>query len=929
MKKAYYTSFYSQTREMLIGKCFDVLKKGQKIIYILPSREAMFDVRNQFLESYGGIVNSSIYGFDDLEREICQKQILSQRFINNYAFKVIVRDILTKNKNQSIFDQVKSKPGFISGVCQFIKRLKRLNISPEQFKDKLNLIESILNKKCSFLSDIYQEYEDFKKKEGLYDINDISLLACGAVKQSQLFSSVGVIVIDGFINIDPVHKLLLKNLSQAYPSIDLYANIPYKNRHNQTFLENEILKDLKELGFVLSDSVGQDSDTIQPSIKLLAENLYSSQKVLVGDIEGISILNSPCIDHEVRQAARLIKERILKGETIAHKIAIYVQNLDQYQETIRDVFQEMGIPIQLRSSERLLSIPFIKELLSLFKDNVEFSAFLESQDLRKNIIARHQEGILEAKSYLRDLKALEALENILDELFELSRDYPSYYQGDMGLYLDLIERLSETETGINILDNGGVRILNPDLARGQFYHLVFILGANEGVSPGISRANPLFDLTEDHKLFQQGINLPNNRWEIEREKIRFNLCLAFTSKEVVFSYLTSDEEGGYLIKSPFIDEVESLMDQEALKKVTAPVFYMRDRFFPQEMEPGYLHHSAKVELGRIKNPHFDNYDGLLANPKLAQQDAQYGFSPSQLNNYFSCPFKYYSERVLDLSDLDEEGGGAKKLGIFYHGILYRYYHQNDKWYNYDEEKLKQIFKCQIEILNEESLPSKVLQFLKKEQWQIISTFLQQDTANLEYYYQQTGLRLKPIMLEQPFAINYSSNLIRGRIDRVDLEIDESGEYTGKFIIYDYKKSNGKTLKECVEMKDFQLPIYYLAIVDYLKKKFVLKNPKCLALLYYSIESKAKSGIVRKEIKKHLFQGRSGPRDLVGENNLKILVEWIIARGGEVIEEIRKGKFTLPHTCIFESSTFKCKYSPICRYDKYRVAIKEKAGEKNA
>lgn len=987
MKEAYYVSFYHRSRETLVNKCLDILKTGKKVAYILPSREAMFDVRNHLITSYGGIVDSYIFSFDDLEKLICQNKIPHQKIIPDNVIELILRDILNRNKDKSVFNLVKNKLGFISEVYQLIKRLKRLNISPEEFRNKSDLMEGMLERKCNFLANVYQEYEAYKKAEGLYDINDLSLLACEEVRGSQFLSQLGVLVIDGFIDIDPVYKLLLKNISETYPEIHLSANIPYKNIHNQTFIQKEILKDLEELGFALGDDMEENTYSVEPSIKILAENLYASQKVLATKASGIRILNSPCVEHEVRQGARIIKERLLKGETTPDKVAIYIQDLDLYKETIQDVFQEMGIPVQLSCGEKLISIPLVKDILNLFKMNFAnqrfssreeclqaFSTFLQNLALRGNIISGYGSGSLDAKEYLRDLKALETLENILNEFLELSQTYPHCYPGDIiqGIYLDLTNRCLETEIEIRKLDNSGVKVLNPDLARGKFYDLVLLLGVNEGLFPRLSAGNPLFDPLEDQQLFRIGINLINSRWEMEREKIRFNSCLAFTRKEVFLSYRTSDEEGGYLIKSPFIDEVESLMDEEVLKKVTAPVLYMRDRFLFQEKAASlregirkvsdrvwqkkgeeiealdylawiirqeelkdqleYIHHSAQIELGRANKPYFDNYDGLLSNPQLAQQDAKYGFSPSQLNSYVSCPFKYYSERVLELSDLDEEEGlGARSLGSFYHEILHKYYSENDSWYKYDAERLKEIFQERVNIFNGGNLSAKIFQFIQEELWLVISAFLEQDALNLQYYYDKTGCWLKPIMLEQPFSINHSfgGNLLRGVVDRVDLEMDKNGEYTGKFIIYDYKKSSGKTLKDCLEVKDFQLPIYYLAIEDYLQKTFALENPECLALLYYSIEKNSRSGIVSKDFKKHLFKGSTGPRDLVGKNNLAILIEWIASRGGQLIEDIRQGKFNLPEACNSDTGIFSCSYRSICRYDRYRIAIKQKVGEGDA
>ena len=125
----------------------------------------------------------------------------------------------------------------------------------------------------------------------------------------------------------------------------------------------------------------------------------------------------------------------------------------------------------------------------------------------------------------------------------------------------------------------------------------------------------------------------------------------------------------------------------------------------------------------------------------------------------------------------------------------------------------------------------------------------------------------------------------------------------------------------VEGKDFQLPLYYLAIGEQLKDKFPDVNPECIALLYYSIKEHKKSGIVRSDMKKNIFN-RGGPGYTVGKENMIVLMEYISRKTSEVIEKIKNGVFTLPCLCPMENSKYPCDYRKICRYDRYRIAEKD-------
>ena len=55
MKKLYYDLFNSNRRAELVKECIRYINAGLKVFYILPSREAMFDIRRHFTTELGGI----------------------------------------------------------------------------------------------------------------------------------------------------------------------------------------------------------------------------------------------------------------------------------------------------------------------------------------------------------------------------------------------------------------------------------------------------------------------------------------------------------------------------------------------------------------------------------------------------------------------------------------------------------------------------------------------------------------------------------------------------------------------------------------------------------------------------------------------------------------------------------------------------------
>lgn len=71
--------------------------------------------------------------------------------------------------------------------------------------------------------------------------------------------------------------------------------------------------------------------------------------------------------------------------------------------------------------------------------------------------------------------------------------------------------------------------------------------------------------------------MSNSEWELEREKLRFNACMASARNRLYLSYRTADEDGSVMIASPFIDEIVSILDKESKGKVIEKPVSMRDR----------------------------------------------------------------------------------------------------------------------------------------------------------------------------------------------------------------------------------------------------------------------------------------------------------------------------------------------------------------
>ncbi len=1049
MRKLYYGTFTNSKREELVDECIKYIKKDLKVIYILPSREAMFHVRRLFAGKLGGKFNCWVMGFDNLERLILAGSLDQSKIISELEKSVLIKHVFNRMPDDVLFGSVKDKPGFIRLLNDTIRLLKRSYISPDEFLSRTETLEGNFFSKCKCVYQIYKNYENLKAQKGIMDLDDISIKAVEASRRARIFEDIGIIVIDGFINIDPVNLNLVRNIMNNHPDIPIHVNVPFKNFHNQEFVLYEIIKNFEELGFErVEDQPGEEKAQTTP-LQTVSHALYSGGDSIIVNPETLYISNSPCMDHEIRVAAGRIKQLILDDGIIPSDIAVVTADTEKYRAKMIEVFMEYGIPLNAKKNDVLSSVPLVKDIMALWRmilyeeewenafvsvvtskyllpnkvlahDNFRneqlleiagnilneqhddyLEAFLNSYlekvnddssvtameeyingvrtflngfedplsaidhfkkilitvGIEENILNMYENGLLDAELWLRDITALYKTLEFFEGLYQMYSEYPPDTTGLWieGLVQHVLGGLSNYETDDFTRDQGGVRFIPPDLVRGQNYDTVFILGLNEGIFPRAGSSSGIFDSYEMRQLYGLGINLRPVGWELEREKLRFNSCIASARNRLYLSYRTADEDSSIMIASPFMDELVSVLDEDSRKKVVAKPVSMRDRMnfsnepfsvgeMVKKLNSLYIQNTSSIDkltltagiAGRLRYPlyaadieftrefgnEFNEYDGKLSQPKIKQQGTRYAFSVSQLNRYVWCPFFYFSERVLDVEAEDDISRRRMDTGTFYHRVLKAYHEVDHDPRIPDIERLNGIFYELAEQLNLSYLPLPLREYALEELRLVLESFIRHDAENMKRYYETTGFVLKPVMLEERFLYKMDGNrtIISGVADRVDLEMNCNGSFTGRFIIYDYKKGGVKGIKECIEGSDFQLPLYYPAFINILKDAFGIEQPDCLALLYYSIEKLQWNGFIRKDIKKALFEGKKGPRNIPEKPNMELVLSWSEKEAMKVIERIRQGCFMLPKQCPATEYT-PCTYSGMCRYESTRISRK--------
>jgi ATP-dependent helicase/DNAse subunit B len=227
------------------------------------------------------------------------------------------------------------------------------------------------------------------------------------------------------------------------------------------------------------------------------------------------------------------------------------------------------------------------------------------------------------------------------------------------------------------------------------------------------------------------------------------------------------------------------------------------------------------------------YDGIVGDmSQWWEKRACRGISPTALESFGICPFKFFMGKVLELESLEEPEKidviAAVDLGSLYHGILKDFYgHLLRQGYFY--KKAKEIKPIELlhgiaqkyftDIERQIPIPYPILWENKKEEvLGFLTKFVTWDLDRIE----QTGYI--PAYLERKAHLSAQDELVKlisvsskqdkaseltfkGKIDRIDLK--STGNVVG-FRVIDYKSgkySKENLLKTAIRGQKLQLPFY--------------------------------------------------------------------------------------------------------------------------
>ena len=423
------------------------------------------------------------------------------------------------------------------------------------------------------------------------------------------------------------------------------------------------------------------------------------------------------------------------------------------------------------------------------------------------------------------------------------------------------------------------------------------------------------------------------------ERYLFYLALTRAREKLILSYPRLDLEGKESLPSYYVQEVKNLFESPVCVKkqdLSRPYPSFEEAINEREIEMGvmgelwtiqkekssgeplllYLIHRLleRPESRRRFQRAFHEIRAELTGPQIGAQNVFRGLvtSATALEDYAKCAFKYYSKRVLQLQDVEEETKIPVR-GIILHEVLehcFRKWAAEPALYR-DKEKALQTALQELE----EALRRNPLLTEKKYQYdlecedlrQSLERFLDHELERLltspwrpryfEFDFGGAGSPYPPFEL----ADGGRKILIRGKIDRID--VDEKREAG---LILDYKRRAVFKKPDLEFGTALQLPLYSMVMKEILKLK-----PAGAEL--YSIKDRQSNGFYHADYAA-LFPSVSGRRMILKQDEYQALLERSAQFIRKFSRDMRDGNIAVrPRQC----ESF-CPYASVCRIEKWRL-----------
>ncbi len=818
-----------------LSKTVEQIRKANptaKLTFIISSNNMRRVIKEYLSEKHGILYNSYFYTKLDIAKELTGFEPIES------IEKEIIIDRILKDMELSI-------EGLSKYFSEAIQNLKEYQIDSKKLPEG------------SILREVFNRYQELLNQLDLKDREDILF------EGSKIDYKTDFIFFIGFHTLTSLDRILFENLIKNR----VFVFIPIHRSYGIT----EKIGSIKgTYQFFKKFRLKEIAEKIDTDLKKIASYLFTNKiEDLNLNLNNLHYIKSKGKKDEIVKLAKTILT--VKNKTDWRKIGVVINNIEDYINEIKTVFNEYKIPYYLSNENRFIDQMFFKRIFSLFKlKDYDFqksevlkvlTGFLlniEKEEIKKSYQkiykSFHETGYKNLIKILEDNNST-SIKDLLSEIYTLPdiSTIEEYVKKYYEITLKYIKNSQEKDKFLNILENLNkndvfkklfkeislndfndlvhhylkeedlekrlkgdiVQVRTPTKSEGLIFDYVFFIDMNEGRFPSSIKEDPIID--EKLRKSLEEIGFPD-KFSPYWQQITTFISIFNSSSNIYIFYKDRDDRGNELSKSVLVDELMRIQfgfnsDEISSKEnsVNSEILSLREFKIKISKEIANSDQILKKLIDaniKRRSETLTEFDGLVS-------DFDYKslrLSPTKLQTYSDCPQKFFLKEVLGIETedtLEYERIPPDIEGTVIHSILEEIYRKKIRDHELISEIiLERITKNLYPLLNFLKPSVRIFEELRLSFLQkILVDFIINDLERIDGKYYVE-------LIEKEESIFIQELNFRGKIDRADRSL-ENNQYT----IFDYKSGKKRTS----DLRKSLLKGDYLQLIIY--KKFLEKQGK--------------------------------------------------------------------------------------------------------
>jgi RecB family exonuclease len=812
--------------------------------------------------------------------------------------------------------------------------------------------------------EIFHDYQRLVERAGLCDADDAVGLACQALQAggAPWVTRVRRLVVDGFTTFTPAEYDLLELLAQRVAELWITLDgEPEPQRRDLFHLSNQTREELRRRHPDLEvHALPRCESARPPALAHLERTLFApAEAPSVAPRQQAASASQPALEiwavarqaGEIEALAALIKRLLIAGDAGQRvrpgEIVVVFRSLVEQERLVDEVFRRYGIPFILPAGLPLTASPSLVALRNRFRQTQADDALPRVATLGewRQVWQALRLPQTAAEAWARLTEALDEAERLARWLgaapAKLDRRQAALVLGDL---------LENVRLRAPVDPAGRVRVMGAHDVVGLSVPYLFLAGLSEKSFPA---AGP------------QGV--PHGAAATERayeEMLLFYQVVTRATRRLVFSYPALDASGQPLTPSPYLEEVEQACGPQRIVRRelgdlspiprSEPLAAVEFRvqavatalegnvsllagLVRRETSPGLAENllAALNTIDQRARPvGFGPWEGVLS-PQAAcavqrRFTPTHAYSPTELQTYAGCPFRFFLERVLRIEPPAEPGLATDFLarGQLLHQVLahlHRGVNQHSGRSASPAELEPAVYDRLLAAALADAFPGTQHDARAEIDRRVIGAWLAEyydQCARYDARLAEQGLTLRPAHFEvafgqsaddgdplstaQPLELQMGNERVAlcGRIDRLDL-----GLHAGRacFNVIDYKSGDagGFSAEAAVRGTALQLPLYLLAA------ERVLLAQRGAAACQAAYWSPAGGGYKPRA----LVAGHAEASGITVDPRWELLREQLTRTVLELVRAIRRAEF--PVVSADDECTGRCPFHTVCRVQQVR------------